>query len=161
LGSRCALSTYDFVTNGFISAFYVTINALSRYIGFEWRQPYFDRRIIDFMLSLPPHIYFSGGYSRFVLREAMKDILPEKVRLRVSKGSLNTLVKRGIQGQEREKIHSFIENSIAVQLGLVNENHLLRAWKSFWEDGQYPIKPLTAYLCAEAWLRHQEKIRKR
>ncbi len=43
--------------------------------------PLLDRRIVDFMLSLPIHLFVADGQARQPFRRAMRDILPEKVRL--------------------------------------------------------------------------------
>ena len=43
--------------------------------------PLLDRRIVDFMLSLPVHLFLADGQSRQPFRRAMRGILPERVRL--------------------------------------------------------------------------------
>lgn len=43
--------------------------------------PLLDRRIVDFMLSLPVSQFLADGQSRQPYRRAMRDVLPDKVRL--------------------------------------------------------------------------------
>lgn len=43
--------------------------------------PMLDRRIVDFILSLPVHFFLSEGYGRQPFRRAMHGILPEPIRL--------------------------------------------------------------------------------
>lgn len=50
--------------------------------------PMLDRRVVDFILSLPVHLFLAEGYSRQPFRRAMKGILPEQVRLSTSKVGL-------------------------------------------------------------------------
>lgn len=50
--------------------------------------PMLDRRVVDFMLSLPVHLFLADGYARQPFRRAMKGILPERVRLSTSKVGL-------------------------------------------------------------------------
>lgn len=43
--------------------------------------PLLDRRIVDFVLSLPIHLFVADGQARQPFRRAMRGILPEQVRL--------------------------------------------------------------------------------
>ncbi|MBU1325918.1 MAG: hypothetical protein KJ676_11805 [Alphaproteobacteria bacterium] len=43
--------------------------------------PLLDRKVVDFMLSLPLDMFVSDGYARQPFRRAMKGILPDQVRL--------------------------------------------------------------------------------
>jgi asparagine synthase (glutamine-hydrolysing) len=56
----------------------------------EARLPFLDYRIVEFLFSLPSGMKIRDGYRKRVLREAMKGILPEKVRLRVGKLGFTT-----------------------------------------------------------------------
>jgi len=47
--------------------------------------PLLDRRIVDFVLSLPIHLFLADGQSRQPFRRAMRGVLPERVRLAPSK----------------------------------------------------------------------------
>lgn len=48
--------------------------------------PLLDRRIVDFMLSLPAGQIRQDGVPRYLFREAMTGILPDSIRLRPDKG---------------------------------------------------------------------------
>lgn len=43
--------------------------------------PMLDRRVVDFILSLPLHMFLADGQSRQPFRRAMRGVLPERVRL--------------------------------------------------------------------------------
>jgi asparagine synthase (glutamine-hydrolysing) len=47
----------------------------------EYRYPLLDKRIIEFCLGLPAHLFIKDGKRRYVYREAMRDILPDYIRL--------------------------------------------------------------------------------
>jgi asparagine synthase (glutamine-hydrolysing) len=51
----------------------------------ESRLPFLDFRLAQFIASLPVDQKLRGGWTKFILRCALKGILPEKVRLRRSK----------------------------------------------------------------------------
>jgi asparagine synthase (glutamine-hydrolysing) len=70
--------------------------------GVEVRVPFLDYRLVGFALSLPIESKLREGYTKYVLREAMKGLLPEKVRLRKSKRGFSTprdyLLTEGMRG---------------------------------------------------------------
>lgn len=48
------------------------------------RDPSRDKRVIEFCLSLPYDQYVRNGQERFLIRRAMKDILPDEIRLNIT-----------------------------------------------------------------------------
>jgi asparagine synthase (glutamine-hydrolysing) len=57
-------------------------------LSIENRYPFYDRRLMEFCLALPPEQKLSQGWPRVVLRRALAGIVPDKVRWRRNKGSL-------------------------------------------------------------------------
>lgn len=60
--------------------------------GIELRHPFHDRRIIEFSLALPEEQKWRAGLARFVLREAMRGIVPEMIRQRIGKAEFSEIV---------------------------------------------------------------------
>ncbi len=53
--------------------------------GVEIRAPFLDWRLVTYAFSLPSETKIGGGFTKRILREAMRGILPETIRLRKSK----------------------------------------------------------------------------
>lgn len=53
--------------------------------GLEARFPFYDKRIVEFCLSLPSEAKLNKGWGRYVLRAAMEGLLPAKIQWRKSK----------------------------------------------------------------------------
>lgn len=53
--------------------------------GVEGRSPFLDKELVEYSIALKDELKIKGGYTKFILREVMKGIMPEKVRLRVDK----------------------------------------------------------------------------
>lgn len=51
----------------------------------EARVPFLDYRLVEFALALPDDLKINCGMTKVVLRESMKEILPERVRIRADK----------------------------------------------------------------------------
>ena len=53
--------------------------------GLAFAFPLLDRRVVEYSLSLPSELFLRGGFRRRPFRDAMVDVLPERVRLRHQK----------------------------------------------------------------------------
>lgn len=51
----------------------------------ESRVPFLELELVNFILSLPAHFKIKNGFTKAILREALKGVVPEEVRLRTSK----------------------------------------------------------------------------
>ena len=63
----------------------------------ELRHPYRDRRLVEFVLALPAYQLFYHGITKYILRNAMRGILPEIVRTRRQPTSLAPLYEKGLK----------------------------------------------------------------
>ncbi|MBI2822344.1 MAG: asparagine synthetase B, partial [Acidobacteria bacterium] len=52
----------------------------------ELRVPFLDHRLVEFAARLPPDLKLSGGHGKFLLRQAMRDVLPQQIVARPKKG---------------------------------------------------------------------------
>ena len=68
----------------------------SMFYSIENRSPYLDSRLFEFMFSVPPEYLVQNGYGKYLLRESVKGVLNDQVRLdRQKKGfnaSINSLI---------------------------------------------------------------------
>lgn len=80
------------------------INGVAAAAETEVRLPFFDKRLVEFCLALPPDQKLRGGLSRFILREALSGVLPDKVRLRGGKTSIQPSFDRGLRHFERQRL---------------------------------------------------------
>ena len=59
------------------------LNAM--YFSIESRVPFLDHHLVEQSLSLPSNTYMQGGLSKTILRQSVKDILPQKIYERTGK----------------------------------------------------------------------------
>jgi asparagine synthase (glutamine-hydrolysing) len=70
----------------------------------EGRHPFLDRRIMEFAFAIPDEQRCRRDMSKFVLREAMRGILPERVRLRRDKADLTAIYAMAIGALGGERL---------------------------------------------------------
>jgi asparagine synthase (glutamine-hydrolysing) len=76
----------------------------STFYGLEQRQPFRDRRIVEFCCAIPAEQREKNGLTRVALRTAMRGLLPEKVRRRRTKGSFNHLFGEALRAAGGAKL---------------------------------------------------------
>ncbi len=74
----------------------------------EPRYPFFDRRLVEFCLAIPPDQKLHQGWTRVVMRRAMTDILPPAVQWRFDKANLFPNFKRQLWNSERQMLEEVI-----------------------------------------------------
>jgi asparagine synthase (glutamine-hydrolysing) len=60
------------------------------WFSLEARVPFLDHNLVEMVLSLPPQMLINKGTTKYILREAMKNKLPEPIRLRKDKIGFST-----------------------------------------------------------------------
>jgi asparagine synthase (glutamine-hydrolysing) len=83
--------------------------------GVEGRYPFFDRRLVEYCLSLPSDQKLGGGYSRVVARRAMTGILPDAVRWRAGKGKPGLHVVPALRASRERFEDVFVRDPSALE----------------------------------------------
>ena len=78
----------------------------------EVRFPFYDKRLVEFCLSLPPHQKLRKGWSRLILRRSMKGILPPSIQWRREKSDLSAALNDGLLTHERTLFEQLMEDGI-------------------------------------------------
>lgn len=65
--------------------------------GIELRHPFFDRRLVEFAISLPESQRWRGSTTKYVLRQAMRERLPESVYARTGKADASAYAARLVE----------------------------------------------------------------
>jgi asparagine synthase (glutamine-hydrolysing) len=142
-----ALQIYRSVSSGIVSARLAAYDRISAHTGVEWRFPFLDRRLIDFMLNVPGHMVFRGGVNRYTHRQAMQGVLPVEIRLRRSKARFNQLYEKGVQEKGAGRIKELSTDAEVVSSSLVEESIWLDSFKKGYSQNMLWM------LCVEIWLR--------
>ena len=76
--------------------------------GVECRMPFMDYRIVEFIFSLPVQSKVGGGYTKRILREAMKGLIPDSTRLNRLKIGFNAPIIDWFRGPLNEWMSAYI-----------------------------------------------------
>ena len=56
----------------------------------EARVPFIDKNVVEYLYSIPSKELINSGFNKSILRDAMKNVLPDKIRKRKSKLGFST-----------------------------------------------------------------------
>lgn len=118
----------------------------------ESRPPFLDQELVELVLGLPEKAIVQDGWSRWILREALAGVLPEKVRLRRKKIGFTTPEIRWLRA-ERATVQGIFRSPSFCARPYWDGPSIARAFRAVC-DGELEESPLFwRVLNVEAWLR--------
>jgi asparagine synthase (glutamine-hydrolysing) len=122
--------------------------------GIDLRDPFRDRRVVEFALRVPPHLLLRDGLLKHIVRAAMRGILPEEVRLRTASTPLLGLYRRGMLEREHATLARLVDQPGAAWRRFVKEGSLLASRSVSTLGGRDQVLLLLPFACAsyEMWV---------
>jgi asparagine synthase (glutamine-hydrolysing) len=118
----------------------------------EARVPFMDHHLVEFVLGLPDEFKLENGVTKRVLREGLKGVLPEPIRLRMDKIGFQTPEETWMRGDQKEIFLKEVENTIERSNGILTEAALERCKAIF--DGKVGYSNLPWKIISfGAWLK--------
>ncbi|GAC1652506.1 MAG: lasso peptide isopeptide bond-forming cyclase [Herpetosiphon sp.] len=99
--------------------------------GVELRFPFWDKRLIEFCLSLPAEQKMNAGWTRLVLRRAMDGIIPPQVQWRGGKANHGMALDHGLLAFERSRMDHLILEDTAVLDPFIDITALQKSYQRF------------------------------
>jgi asparagine synthase (glutamine-hydrolysing) len=127
--------------------------------GVECRMPFMDYRVVEFIFSLPLDSRIGGGYTKRVLREAMRGVLPEETRTNRLKTGFNAPFNSWLLGPLREWTEDQMASQTFLNNSLFDGNELRRDFYAKCDTNSAAIDERRLWPCLHiAWwqMQHQQ-----
>lgn len=108
--------------------------------GIEARHPLEDRRIVEFGFAVPNNLRIRRGENKFVLRQALGNLLPESVKQRTDKADFSSIFY--------DSYRLLVQGGTEIGRHFVREGWLLERKLS---DMNRRMKQMTSHLEGESW----------
>jgi len=148
---------YSRLTSASLVHFLEMVERASARVGVEHRHPFHDRRLIELALALPPDQLQRRGQSKFILRQAMKGLVPDPILQRHTKAEFSAV---GAQEYESDTIAPIFHSSRIAEQGWIDQARVTAMYREFmekWNQGQKDclphVWPLDMFLGIELWFR--------
>ena len=119
----------------------------------EARVPFLDHRLVEFSFSLPAAQKIRGGLRKVVLRNAMKGILPEKVRTRIDKMTFQAPQGKWLRAEAREEAAEILYSRSFRERGYFNVPRIKKDFEAHCAGRQEVGKQICRWIDLELWLR--------
>jgi asparagine synthase (glutamine-hydrolysing) len=123
----------------------------------EVRFPFWDKRLIEFCLSLPPEQKIKKGWTRMVMRRAMAGILPPEIQWRPGKSNLGPSFRYGVLKFGQKFMDKFIVNNPEIIADYVDIKSLREAHKRLinLEASKKDVSRIYSCITLALWLQKQ------
>jgi asparagine synthase (glutamine-hydrolysing) len=129
--------------------------------GVEARYPFWDKRLVEFCLTLPADAKLDKGWSRMILRRAMEGILPDQIRWRKDKFNFGQHIVRGMLAHHRPLLdHVLLEDAEDVS-GYVDISAVSAAYQRVLKQAEqadgYDVQAIWKTVALAKWLRQRRE----
>jgi len=124
---------------------------MSMATSIESRVPFLDHKLVEFTAGMPDTMKLRGGTTKFVLRESMKGVLPDRILSR-SKMGFPVPIGRWFRGPFKSIIDEYVLSDRALARDIFEPDFVKRL-VSLHQSGEDHSERLWALLNFEIWLR--------
>jgi asparagine synthase (glutamine-hydrolysing) len=121
----------------------------SRY-GIEVRHPLNDRRMVEFANAIPDEQRRSGIWQRYVMRQAMSDLLPAAVHQRLDKATFDWSFSAAIRDEDFGRV---LTSPRIAATGWINARKVRAEWEAFGAGNGRNMSQLFTTGAVELWYR--------
>jgi asparagine synthase (glutamine-hydrolysing) len=115
------------------------------------RYPFLYRPLVELCMQLPPELIIQFRQRKFILREALRGILPEKVRQRKTKSYIDGRIQRSLIAQ-RPALCALLEQSLTGEMGCIDVRQAQDALSKPFDSANEDSAQLRHLLTLETWL---------
>lgn len=121
-------------------------------IAIETRTPFVDYRLVELTATIPDYFKLKNLSTKHLLREAMKGILPEAIRLRKDKKGFPTPASRWFRTSQKKYLEDIIFSTELNNRGIFNKDYIEKIFKEHQNGIDHTFK-LWYILSLEIWFR--------
>ncbi len=124
----------------------------SMHFSIEGRVPFLDANLLKYIFSLPDEAIIKDGWNKYILRESIRGLVPEKIVKRRNKIGFTTPEYEWFMRMKNRIYQIFLSESFASR-PYFNQQEVLRAFRSFIEGKNDDTLLFWRLLNTELWMR--------
>ncbi len=125
---------------------------MSMAASIESRVPFLDHKLVEFTARLPERMKLRGWTTKYILRQSMKDVLPEQI-LRRPKMGFPVPVGAWFRGAFRHVVDEYVLGERAAARGIFNQDFVRELVARHTSGGEDHTERLWSLVNFEMWLR--------
>ena len=129
----------------------VKVDRASMACSLEVRAPFLDHGLVEFVMGLPSKLKLKGFTSKYILKKAMKNWLPDEVIKRSKKG-FGVPIAKWVKGELKELFNDMLSSRRIKEEGFFNPEYITRLLKDHLANKKDNRKQLWTLLVWELWM---------
>lgn len=135
----------------------VKVDRASMYYALECRSPFLDCSLIEFAFSLNESFKINRGVSKWILKEVLKDFLPEALVNRPKMG-FSIPLERWLRNDLQYLIKDCLNEHVINDIGIINPTYLNQLKREFNSGQSYLYNRLWVIIVLQKWLMKHDSI---
>jgi asparagine synthase (glutamine-hydrolysing) len=119
----------------------------------EARVPFLDYRVVEFAASLPADQKIRNGVTKFILRKAIRGLVPDAIRCRMDKKGFATPEEVWMQGPMSERVLEILSSETFKSRPHWDADAVAENYRGFLEGKASYSSEIWRMVCCELWLR--------
>ncbi|MEL6493885.1 MAG: lasso peptide isopeptide bond-forming cyclase [Cyanobacteria bacterium J06623_7] len=111
----------------------------------EVRYPFWDKRLVEFCLSLPANQKMRQGLTRMIMRQGLAGILPPEIQQRGDKGNLSMAFEQGLRTHEPDFGAALLTDDASLIADYINLDITRAAYHSYSRGQNTPVDVMTIW----------------
>ena len=120
--------------------------------GIEERHPFCDKRLMELCLNIPPNLKLKNGYSRYILRESLKEQLPDSIRFRMTKSDLSPYFFYSAKNNINNLLQNLIDTSSIIE-NYIDKKKITKIIKNPEELSYEDMTWIVNFNLIDAWIK--------
>ncbi len=131
-----------------------TLAAAGDAVGLDSRDPFLDRRVMEFCLALPASQKIRRGLTRIVARHALATLLPAEIRDRRGKAPIDLMLRSALTVYGRERLDVLMREAARTLDPYVPSETVRRTYRAYaTRDGMREVRAVWRLAVLTLWLR--------
>lgn len=120
----------------------------------ETRQPFLDKDLVEYSLKIEDCVKIHNGYTKYILREVMSGIMPERVRMRVDKKGFSVPQDEWFRTEKFQiLVMDILQSESFAKRGYVIPEEAIRLYKKHLVGEVNISKDIWKWINLELWFR--------
>jgi asparagine synthase (glutamine-hydrolysing) len=129
----------------------VKVDRASMACSLEVRAPFLDHELVEFVMGLPSKLKLKGSTSKYILKNAMKNRLPDEIIKRRKKG-FGVPIAKWVKGPLKELFEDLLSSERIKREGFLNPEYVNTLLQDHLTNKRDNRKQLWTLLVWELWL---------
>jgi asparagine synthase (glutamine-hydrolysing) len=129
----------------------VKVDRASMACSLEVRAPFLDHELVEFVMGLPSKLKLKGSTSKYVLKNALKNRLPDDIIKRPKKG-FGVPIAKWVKGPLKELFQDLLSSERIKREGFLNHEYVNELLQDHLSNKRDNRKQLWTLLLWELWV---------